>query len=311
MRVSRYAPSPTGPLHLGNVRTALLAWLQARLAGGRFILRMEDLDLPRVRPDSDRQIMDDLQWLGLDWDAGPGVDNGVGEYYQSKRTHLYQDALNSLYEHDRIYPCYCSRKDIREAASAPHGRMPIYPGICQGKYPQVTPGNEMPIDGRLPAWRFRVCDQTIVFYDVLKGRVDQSLAAEVGDFVLRRSDGLFAYQLAVVVDDMDMEITDVLRGEDLLDSTCRQIALIKALGGTPPEFWHVELMKNEQGYRMAKRDGSNSLRQFREQGVNASELIGQLAFGCGLVDRQLPLDATSLLDTIERIENFKCLLRAY
>ena len=298
MLVGRYAPSPTGPLHLGNLRTALLAWLHARLSGAYFILRMEDLDLPRVKEGSAKQIINDLLWLDLDWDEGPSASGEVDNYHQSHRTELYQLALQELYTKGLVYPCYCSRKDIREAASAPHGKLPIYPGICSDKYPNITPDNEQPIDGRLPAWRFKINDHEITFEDKLMGKFSQNLAQEVGDFVVRRSDGLFAYQLAVVVDDNDMGITDVLRGEDLLDSTSRQIALFKSLGANVPDFWHVKLMQDDQGNRMSKRDESDSLMQMQQQGASAESIVGLLAHSCGLADTNKPVSCKELLSDL-------------
>lgn len=313
MRVSRYAPSPTGPLHLGNLRTALLAWLQARLWGARFLLRMEDLDQPRVKPGSASQIVHDLSWLGLDWDAGPApalLNHAQSvEFSQSRRTGFYQSALIHLHSRGLVYPCYCSRKDIREAASAPHGRLPVYPGTCRNLYPDLTPGNEPEINGRKPAWRFAVTDQDIEFEDVLMGKFKQNLLTDVGDFVVRRSDGLFAYQMAVVVDDVQMDVTDVLRGEDLLDSTCRQIELFKALDSPPPRFWHVALLHDDQGRRLSKRDGSDSIQVLREQGMTANQIVGQLAYSCGLLQEQKVLSARQLLSGLTRRE-FISLLKA-
>lgn len=299
MPVSRYAPSPTGPLHLGNLRTALLAWLQARLYQATFILRMEDLDQPRVKTGSAEQIVNDLKWLGLDWDAGPMPDSGNRlvsvEYRQSRRARYYQSVLNDFYARGLVYPCYCSRKDIREAASAPHGRMPVYPGTCRNRYPQVTPENELEINGRQPAWRFIVTDQEVEFEDMLMGKFKQNLLSEVGDFVVRRSDGLFAYQLAVVVDDVQMAVTDVLRGEDLLDSTCRQIILFKALQAPQPRFWHVGLMCDDHGIRLSKRDGSDSIQVMRDQGMTPPEVVGELAYSCGLLFKKQALSPAELL----------------
>jgi len=294
-RVSRYAPSPTGALHLGNLRTALLAWLQARLSGAKFILRIEDLDFPRVKPDSAVQIIEDLLWLGLNWDNEQDASGEVDYYLQSERSQRYQQTLLQLYQKELVYPCYCSRKDIRDAASAPHGKLPIYPGICRDKYPKITPENEKPSNGRLPAWRLKVNDRMISFEDKLMGNFSQNLKQDIGDFVVRRSDGLFAYQLAVVVDDVDMGITDVLRGEDLLDSTCRQIALFEALDMPIPNFWHVALMNDQQGKRMAKRDGTASLAELRSKGISPQSVIGQLAQSCGLVESKLPIAADELL----------------
>ena len=309
--VSRYAPSPTGPLHLGNIRTALLVWLQARLCGARLILRMEDLDLPRVKPGSAKQIIDDLQWLGLNFDEGPMVSGKTDSYYQSQRTDFYHLALQELYSKGLVYPCYCSRKDIREAASAPHGSLPVYPGTCQGQYSDVSPSNEKQIKGRLPAWRFKVENQIVKFEDKLMVEFSQNLAEEVGDFVVRRSDGIFAYQLAVVVDDIEMGITDVLRGEDLLDSTCRQIALFKALGAQAPEFWHVKLMLDDEGNRMAKRDGSDSLIELRSQGATAKSIIGKLAHSCGLIEENYPVSCQKLLSELAMVDFISCQKRSH
>ncbi len=309
VKVSRYAPSPTGPLHLGNLRTALLAWLQARLSGADFILRMEDLDLPRVKAGSAKQIIDDLLWLGLDWDQGPSECAGVDDYYQSQRTDLYQQALLSLYAKGLVYPCYCSRKDIREAASAPHGKLPIYPGTCRNLDNDINPANEQSVNGRMPAWRFKVSDQNIAFTDKLMGEYCQNLQVETGDFVLRRSDGLFAYQLAVVVDDIEMGITDVLRGEDLLDSTCRQIALYQALDAPVPDFWHVGLMQDEQGKRMSKRDDSDSISQLRANGAEAESIISMLAYSCGLLATNQPISAKELLSELSIMKFIFCVQR--
>ena len=298
MTVARYAPSPTGPLHLGNLRTALLSWLQARLSAGEIYLRMEDLDQPRVKPGSAQQIINDLNFLGLNFDNDEDVHGEVNLYYQSKRTTHYQQALGYLFAKKLIYPCYCSRKDIREAASAPHQALPIYPGTCRGKHGDVTPSNEKKVNGRLPAWRVKVDDQLFRFEDRLQGSFSQNLNEQVGDFVVRRSDGLFAYQLAVVVDDIEMGITDVLRGEDLLDSTCRQIALYQYLNAQAPYYWHVKLMHDDQGNRMAKRDGADSLTQLVNQGLSTQEIIGKLAHSCNLIDHYRPISAPSLLNEL-------------
>ena len=312
MFVSRYAPSPTGPLHLGNLRTALLAWLQARLYKAKFILRMEDLDLQRVKAGSATQIIDDLIWLGLEWDEGPQSDLGKSTeldlYNQSNRTSHYQQALNDLYSNKRVYPCYCSRNDIRVAASAPHGPMPIYPGTCRHQYPGVSPDNEVEIDGRKPAWRFIVDNSQVEFDDMLRGKFMQTLSSDVGDFVVRRSDGLFAYQLAVVVDDAAMAVTDVLRGEDLLDSTCRQIALFNALRAPVPRYWHVHLMHDKQGNRLSKRDGSESIDELRMAGIQAKEIVGELAFSCGLINKKQSISAFDLLQQMTR-QSFISLLK--
>ncbi len=299
----RYAPSPTGALHLGNLRTALIAWLQARLASQPFILRIEDLDLPRVRPGSQEQIIDDLRWLGLDWDEGAGIGGPSAPYDQSARNPFYQQAFQQLLDAEAIYPCYCSRKDIQNAASAPHAHEggPVYSGTC--RTPQRRAEMEQKHPEKMAAWRYRVPARTIEFEDQIVGSVRQRLDREVGDFVIKRADGIFAYQLAVVVDDGLMGVTDVVRGADLLDSSARQIELFDALGYPTPHFWHVPLMVDDQGARLSKRDGSDSLEVWRKKGKSAEALIGFLAHSLGLLDENRSVSAQELLHslTLERL----------
>ncbi len=300
--IGRYAPSPTGPLHLGNLRTALIAWLQARLNGGRFILRMEDLDQPRVKPGCAAQVLADLHWLGLDWDEGPDVGGPNASYDQSQRLTCYEEAFQRLRREGRLFPCYCSRKDIAQAASAPHrdGMGPVYPGTCRGRVLHARSAEALRINGRRPSWRYRVSSKVIRFEDCIVGSFAQNLAEEVGDFVLHRADGLFAYQLAVVVDDALMGITDVVRGEDLLDSTPRQLELFEALGFPAPRFWHVPLVCDERGQRLAKRDGSDSVTSFRERGITSASLVGSMAASLGLAPRGAVLTPRELCDQLDR-----------
>jgi glutamyl-tRNA synthetase len=295
----RYAPSPTGPLHLGNIRTALLAWLQARLANGEFILRMEDLDQPRVVPGSAEQIMADLRWLGLDWDEGPDIGGPVGPYDQATRDDFYTEALHRLKLDEKLFPCFCSRKDIARAASAPHREDPrgIYPGTCRATRVEHIERLKKRT-GREPAWRYRVHDTAIEFDDQVAGHVIQALNVEAGDFVVRRADALFAYQLAVVVDDALMGITDVVRGLDLLDSTPRQIELFRALRFPVPRFWHVPLLHDAAGTRLSKRGGADSLQAHRRQGRSAAHVIGQLACSLNLIDLEQALSARELLEAL-------------
>jgi len=294
----RYAPSPSGPLHLGNLRTALLAWLQARLAAQPFILRMEDLDLPRIKPGSSEQIIKELHWLGLDWDEGPDCGGPATPYEQSARNPQYQQAFQQLLDNDLIYPCYCSRKDIQNAASAPHAHEygSIYPGTCRDVKQRAEMKQRHP--DKTAAWRYRVPTRTVTFEDSIIGEISQSLDQEVGDFVIKRADGLFAYQLAVVVDDGMMGITDVVRGADLLDSTARQIELFEALGYPVPTFWHVPLMLDDSGTRLSKRDGADSLEVLQQQGKSAVAVIGHLAFSVGLIDIEQPLSLRALLQEL-------------
>ncbi len=274
----RFAPSPTGDLHLGNARTALLAWLQVRSAGGRFLIRMEDLDRGRVRPHFYETQLADLRWLGIDWDEGPEVGGDAGPYLQSQRRSLYDDALEELQGAELLYPCYCTRKEIAAAASAPHAGDddgPAYPGTCRGR-----PGDSEV--GREAALRFRTPPLPVEFEDVLQGPQRFVPAVETGDFVVRRKDGVPAYQLAVVVDDAAMGITDVLRGADLLASTARQILLYRALHLPIPRWTHVPLLTDATGDRFSKRSGALSLRQLRERGVAPQRVVGWLASTCGL-----------------------------
>jgi len=290
--VGRYAPSPTGRQHLGNLRTALVAWLQVRIRGGIFVLRMEDLDLPRTRPGSAEQILEDLKWLGLDWDEGPDAGGPGASYVQSERVELYELALAKLVEGQHTFACYCSRKDIAQASSAPHGiDGPVYPGTCR----ELAD----PQDGRQAAIRCRVGNSRISFKDAVAGPFDFDLTGSVGDFVIKRTDGLFAYQLAVALDDALMGITDVVRGADLLNSTPRQMHVLQLLGFTPPRYWHVPLKKDEQGQRMSKRDGSQSIAELQENGVSPDAVVGELAFELGLIDSKRSLSATELVTHVD------------
>ena len=265
----RFAPSPTGELHLGNARTALLAWLWARSEGGRFSVRVEDLDRPRVRPGLAAQQLDELRWLGLDWD---------GEVmFQSQRSAAYDAALQRL----DTYPCFCSRAEIAAAASAPHAgeEGPRYPGTCR----DLDSGQRSErARTRTPALRLRVPAGAVEFEDLLSGRQRFDPQAEVGDFVLRRADGIHAYQLAVVVDDAAMGIDQVLRGADLLPSTARQILLYRMLGAAEPRWAHAPLVLSAEGQRLQKRDRPTSLSALRAAAAEPRHLIALLASISGL-----------------------------
>lgn len=239
MLTGRFAPSPTGPLHLGSLVAAAGSWLFARRKGGRWLVRMEDIDTPRVVPGSAEEILAALERYGFDWD---------GEVvWQSRRTALYESALARLRERGFVYDCACSRADLQRAASAPLGAEPVYPGTCRDGLPP----------GKIArAIRFRVPNEVIGFDDRILGHVEENVAERTGDFVVRRADGLFAYQLAVVVDDADQGVTQVVRGADLLTSTPRQIALQRALGLPTPEFAHLPLVVNPDGSKLGKRDGA-------------------------------------------------------
>ncbi|MGH2514251.1 MAG: tRNA glutamyl-Q(34) synthetase GluQRS, partial [Ktedonobacterales bacterium] len=271
----RYAPSPTGALHLGNLRTALLAWLFARAAGGTFILRIEDLDLPRIRLGAAAAMLADIRWLGLDWDEGPDAGGTLGPYVQSARHDLYLAALSRLRDRDLLYPCYCTRAELAHIASAPHGEnaTPRYPGTCRALTARQRRQREA--TGRQPSLRFRTPDSSITFVDALAGPQSANVAEDVGDFVVRRSDGIIAYQLAVVVDDALMGVTQVVRGADLLDSTARQLALYDALGfPRPREMAHVPLALDTNGARLAKRHDAAGVAALRQHGYTPARVLG-------------------------------------
>lgn len=278
----RFAPSPTGNLHLGSIATALVAWLRSRRAGGEFVLRVEDIDTPRVLRDSESRQLEDLRWLGFDWDEGPDVGGRCGPYRQSQRTGLYEAALLQLAAAGHTYLCDCSRGEIASVASAPHAGEdgPRYPGTCRRFGMQARAWR------RPPAVRLAVPEGVITVIDAFQGRVEQDVSAQVGDFVLRRGDGVFAYQLAVVVDDAAMQISEVVRGCDLLSSTPRQILLAKLLGLPVPNYAHLPLILDADGNRLEKRNPRQTVAGLREAGVAPSEMLSLLASALGLLDAQ-------------------------
>jgi glutamyl-tRNA synthetase len=265
----RLAPSPTGLLHLGHARTFWTAQERARARGGTLILRNEDIDSTRFKLEFVAQMIEDLRWFGLEWSEGPDCGGPFAPYNQSERMDFYRAALEKLRAGGWVYPCTCSRKDIREATRAPHANEddePIYPGTCRERTISECRGQNF-------SWRFRVPDgETIAFTDGNCGGQKFVAGQDFGDFVVWRHDGVPAYQLACVVDDAAMGITEVVRGADLLVSTARQILLYRALGLPPPEFFHCELLCDESGRRLAKRHDALSLRAMREQGVSAAQL---------------------------------------
>jgi glutamyl-tRNA synthetase len=281
----RFAPSPTGRLHLGLARTALLGYLRARSLQGQFIVRIEDIDGPRVVPGAASALLEDLRWLGLEWDEGPDVGGPCGPYTQSERMQHYEAALEALARARRTYLCSCSRKEI--VASAPHGPSefgPPYPGTCR----------QGPVRPDAPcALRLRLDEPLANFADGLDGRPVVPEAR--GDFVLRRADGLVSYQLAVVVDDIAMGITEVLRGADLAGCTAWQLALYAALGAPAPRFVHVPLLLGPEGKRLAKRDGAVALADYRARGLSPETLVGWLAASAGLVPAGTQLSARELI----------------
>ena len=289
-RVTRLAPSPTGALHVGNARTFLVNWLLARQDNWRIVLRIEDLDGPRIKRGADQLAIDDLRWLGIDWDEGP--------VYQSRRMGTYDEAIRRLIERGDAYPCTCTRREAQLAASAPHAEdgSAAYPGTCRGRFGSVDEARRAN-DGREPAIRFRVPDDTIEFDDAFVGRVRCDVARQLGDFVIRKADGTPAYQLAVVADDAAQGVTDVVRGDDLLDSTPRQILLYRAMDlvDRMPRYAHLPLVVGPDGKRLAKRHGDTRLSTYRDRAVPAERVVALLALWCG-VGQFERIDARQLLD---------------
>lgn len=293
----RYAPSPTGQLHLGNARTALLAYWHTREQGGTFVMRVEDLDAQRSRPEFVQANLGELRWLGLGWDEGPDVSGPYGPYLQSERFGLYERALETLAAAGYLFECYLSRKDLQGVASAPHGAGAIY-GAAQRRLNERV-GARRQHEGRSPSLRFQVVPQTLHLCDEVLGNVTLNPAEATGDFVVRRADGAWAYQLAVVVDDIAMNMTHVLRGDDLLASTGAQLLLYRALGAEPPAFAHVPLLLDTDGTRLAKRKGSLTLSALRKAGVRPERVVGLLAFTLGLVEEPLEALASDFTGTFD------------
>jgi len=284
----RFAPSPTGELHLGNLRTALVAWLFARSRGGRFVLRIEDLDPQRSRPEHERQQLADLRAIGIDWDGDP--------VRQSARTDLYLEALSQLEAQGRVYPCWCSRAEIRAAAEAPHGPGPegAYPGTCR-RLTAAQRAEREHTTGRPAALRLDCGGERIAFTDLVRGRQE----GVVDDFVLRRGDGTPAYNLAVVVDDAAQDIAEVVRGDDLIDSTPRQLLVARLLGLPAPRHAHVPLVLGPDGARLAKRHGAVTLEDLAALGRGPQDAVAWMAQSLGLAQ---PGDRISASDLAGRFE---------
>lgn len=282
--VGRLAPSPTGALHLGNARSFLLAWLSARQQSGRLLLRIEDIDSPRVKPWAREQTLNDLRWLGLDWDWGPDVGGPHLTYVQTERTGRYLELLRQLIDAKALYPCTCSRREVADAASAPHEQAisdfppiegTVYPGTCRNRQ-SATSTAEF-------AWRWRFASGDVTWIDEVLGPQVANPERQLGDFVIAKSDGTPAYQLAVVVDDYDMGVTEVVRGNDLVPSTYRQLAIIRHLGWPQPTYCHVPLIVGPDGRRLAKRHGDTRLSYFRERGIKPQLIVGYLSWTLGLL----------------------------
>ena len=302
----RFAPSPTGPLHLGSALAALAAWCSVRQQRGRFLVRLEDLDGPRVVAGASAAQLQSLRWLGLDWDEGPAPENPSQDlgpdapYRQSERSGLYESALRRLAGAGRLFPCRRSRKDLQALASAPHGAsgVPPYPVRLR---PDSLPAGWFsdPALTHDAALRFRVPAGRVGFEDRVMGHVEADVRAETGDFVLKRRDGVYGYQLAVVVDDLAMGVTEVVRGADLLDSTARQILLIQALGGAVPTYAHVPLLVDADGEKLSKRGHAPSLDALREAGVAPERVVGYLAHRLGQAETDAPLHPSEVAERFE------------
>ena len=287
--VGRFAPSPSGYLHIGNLLAMLLAWLDCRSLGGELIFRMEDLDPARSKRAYIDALAEDLRWLGLDWDRGwPDP-----AYAQSKRTARYEAAFRTLREKGLVYPCWCTRSERLAAASAPHPGEAEHDSSC--RCARLTPSEREArlLTSRPPAWKLKCPDETITLTDYHYGPISQNPARDVGDFLIRRADGVFAYQLAVSVDDMEMGVTRVVRGRDLLSSAPRQKRLIETLGGTAPAYCHAPLLTGEGG-KLSKRCGSLSTKELRRT-LRPEALVGKLAFLCGLSEEDRPVTPRELL----------------
>ena len=287
----RFAPSPSGRLHIGNMLSSLLAWLDVRSRGGEMLFRLEDLDPERSWEDCALMMADDLRWLGLDWDLGWPMDK---DCRQGRRTAEYESAFAQLGEAGLLYRCWCSRAE-RLAASAPHPGEEN-PGSCRCR--SLPEGEIAALERRSRRAAFKVItpDADVTVEDGHYGTYTENLARGGGDFIVRRSDGVFAYQLAVTVDDGLMGVTEVVRGRDLLGSTARQIWLHRLFGFTPPTFYHIPLLLAPDGRRLSKRDADLDLGRLRAH-MKPERLVGALAFAAGLIDRDTPVAPAELVDT--------------
>ncbi|MDO5548905.1 MAG: tRNA glutamyl-Q(34) synthetase GluQRS [Eubacteriales bacterium] len=288
----RFAPTPSGRMHLGNILCAMLSWLSVRSRGGRYILRIEDLDAERCPRALADQIEDDLRWFGLDWDDG-GSDGGDA-WYQSCRSSVYETYEARLRERGLLYPCFCSRAELH-AAQAPHRSdgTYVYAGTCRGLTAEQIREKSRK---RGAATRLIVPDETVFFEDGCQGWYEENLARDCGDFIIRRSDGVYAYQLAVVVDDGEMGVTEVVRGQDLIGSTARQMYLYRLFGFAVPQFYHIPLLTAPDGRRLSKREKDLDLGVLRKAFGRPEPILGMLAKACGLRETARPISLPELAE---------------
>lgn len=296
--ITRLAPSPTGALHLGNARTFLINWAIARQNGWRILMRIEDLDGPRIKADAAASAIDILRWLGIDWDGEPT--------YQRLDLSAYHHALLTLHRKQLIYPCQCTRKEIEQAQSAPHAEdyELRYPGTCRptaNPLPSASALEQLfSTNSQSTAWRLRVPNESLCFTDQLHGRQTVNVQMQVGDFIVATKAGLPAYQLAVVVDDARQGVTDVIRGDDLLGSTARQLWLYRLLELAPlPRYTHLPLVLGQDGKRLAKRHGDTRITTYREQGVCPERIVGLLAYWSGVTHKRKPMAASEFVQTFD------------
>ncbi len=305
--IGRLAPSPTGALHIGNARSFLLAWLSIRQQSGKLLLRIEDIDSPRVKSWSRSQTLEDLRWLGLDWDFGPDIGGPQKTYIQTERSARYREVLEQLIDDGVVYRCHCSRSEVAVAASAPHESLTgepllegvIYPGTCRPPVGAAT-CKETQVSTLLEyAWRWQFSDRKFEWRDELLGQQQANPARQLGDFVVGKSDMTPAYQLAVVVDDHDMGVTEVVRGNDLVPSTYRQLAILEHLGWPIPKYVHLPLVVGPDGRRLAKRHGDSRLCYYRQRGVSPQRVVGYLAWSLGLIEELRSLKPNELIGTLD------------